>query len=130
MLVQLHLKFAADEVKIRLMCVDRAQQVNQAPITVKGHAASREVQHLLCCLRYMVGGIGSMQSQLYGAEKLDFALLRFVSEAHSLSFALRKAKACGAVRRRQAGLMVKRYVAGCDLHQARAIGLLGLSGPG
>src|SRR5438445_12565355 len=78
----------------------------------------------------MAGGIRSMQCQLYGAEKLYFALLRLVSEAHSLAFALRKAKARGAVRRRQAGLMVKRYVAGCHLHQPRATGLLGWSGRG
>src|SRR6266571_5250063 len=78
----------------------------------------------------MAGGIRPMQGQLYGAEKLYFALLRLVSEAHSLSFALRKAKARGAVRRRQAGLMVKRYVAGCHLHQPRATGLLGWSGRG
>src|SRR5207302_174980 len=128
MLVQLNLKFAANKVKIGLVSVDGSEQMNQTLITLEGHAASRKVEHLHRRLRSTVGRIRSMQCQLDGTEKLDFALLRFIPETHSSSFTLRKPKACRAIRRRQTRLMIKRYVASCDLYQSRAISLLGSSG--
>ena len=117
MLVQFDVKSAAPEIKTGLLCVDRSHHMDETLIALKCHAASRQIQDLTSCLRCMVDGLRSMQGKLHGAQKLYLALLCFVPEPDSMAFTLRKPEVRRPVRRGQTCLMVKGYVARCNLHE-------------
>ena len=119
-LVQFDVQLAADQVKIPLAGVYGSQQVKQALISLKGHAASGEIQHSLSVFRSAAGGIRSVQCQHHRVEKLNLPLLCFVPEADSLTLALRKLKAHGPVCRCQTCLVIEENVARSDTHKPRA----------
>ena len=68
MLVQLDIKFAADEVKVGLMSMDGTCDMDHVLAVLKAHAASGQIQQLRWRVRCMVGRIRTMQGQLHRAE--------------------------------------------------------------
>ena len=92
-------------------------EMDHVLIAFKGHTASGKIQHLFGRFRRMVWRIGLVQGEYHRTEELHLALLRFVAEPNPLAFPFRKLKACRPVRRRQARLVVKGHMAGCDMHK-------------